>query len=319
MFGDLRISELIFNYSTCSKGRLPEYKGSALRGLFGHIFKDVVCSKEQKDCGICEDKNGCVYLYLFETPATQSDSKFPKYSDVPRPYVIDLCDTSQRVFSKGDLFQFGLVLIGKAIECLPYFIFGFDELGRKGLGTEKVKFDLQEVCGFDFDQNQWVQIYDPKIRILSDNLPTINADRLPYNLKETLSLEFLTPTRIKYRESYITNMEFHVMIRNLLRRISMLMLYHCDSALDIEINELIEKSKTVDVLRWDLRWHDWTRYSSRQKELMKLGGFIGSVTYKGDFEKFMPFIALGEQIHIGKSTTFGLGKYRICKEGENDG
>jgi CRISPR-associated endoribonuclease Cas6 len=311
MLGDLRISKFIFNYSACSNGSLPEYKGSALRGGFGHIFKNVVCSKEQRDCKICKEKDGCVYLYLFETPAAQSDNMFSKYSDVPRPYVVDICDTSQRAFSKGDPFQFGLILIGKAIECLPYFIFGFDELGRRGLGIEKVKFDLQEVCGFDFDQNQWVQIYDPKIKILSDNLPTINADNLPYNLKETLSLEFLTPTRIKYRESYITNMEFHVMIRNLLRRISMLMLYHCDSVLDLDINELIEKSKTVDVLKWHLMWHDWTRYSSRQKELMELGGFIGRVTYKGDFECFMPFIALGEQIHIGKNTTFGLGKYQI--------
>jgi CRISPR-associated endoribonuclease Cas6 len=312
MIDDLRIAKLIFIFLTRSNGRLPEYKGSALRGLFGHIFKDVVCSKEQRDCKICEDKDGCAYHYLFETPVTRFNARFSKYSDVPRPYVIELYETSKRIFSVGDLFHFGLVLIGKAIDYFPYFIFCFDELGRRGLGTERVKFDLQEVSGYDLIKQQWMPIYDPKTRFLIDNLPITSTGLLPTNCKETLSLEFLTPTRIKYRESYITNIEFHVMVRNLLRRISMLMFYHCDSEVDLDINELIEKSKAVDVLKWNLRWHDWTRYSSRQKEQMEFGGVIGTVTYKGDFEKFMPFIALGEQIHIGKGTTFGLGKYQIC-------
>jgi len=313
MLDNFRIARLIFNYLAFESGRLPEYKGSILRGGFGHIFSDIVCTKGHKECRICEDKANCAYVYLFETPAIQPEEKFARYSDVPRPYVVDLSNEPGHTFARGDPFQFGLILIGKAIEYLPYFIFCFDELGRKGLGTEKVRFDLQGALAYDYSKSQWTPIYDPKSQFLRDNLPVTKADNLPYELKDTLSLEFLTPTRIKYRESYITNMEFHVMIRNLLRRITMLMLYHCDSELNIDINGLIEQAKTIDVLKWDLRWHDWTRYSSRQKTSMELGGFIGNVTYKGDFEKFMPFIALGEQIHIGKNTTFGLGKYIIHK------
>ena len=48
---------------------------------------------------------------------------------------------------------------------------------------------------------------------------------------------------------------------------------------------------------------------------MKMGGFVGEATFKGDFEKCLPFIMLGEYIHVGKGTSFGLGKYEIntCK------
>ncbi len=45
---------------------------------------------------------------------------------------------------------------------------------------------------------------------------------------------------------------------------------------------------------------------------MKLGGIIGTVTYTGQFTPFLPFILLGEFVHIGKNTTFGLGRYQIA-------
>ncbi len=44
---------------------------------------------------------------------------------------------------------------------------------------------------------------------------------------------------------------------------------------------------------------------------MILGGWIGEITYKGDFQKYLPLLRLGEHIHVGKATVFGLGKYRI--------
>jgi len=311
MLEHFELAKFSFDFVACANGHLPEFKGSILRGGFGHIFKGIVCLNEQGNCRSCEDRHSCAYLYIFETPVIQPGDKFSRYSDVPRPFVVDPCNAKKRTFVEGDPLQFGLVLVGKAIEYLPYFIFCFDELGRKGMGTERVRFNLKRVCGFDFGRGQWLPVYDPESRTLSDNLPIISADRLPFNCEDTLRLEFLTPTRIKYRENYITNMEFHIMIRNLLRRITMLMLFHCGSELDIDANELVSLAKMVDVREWDLRWHDFQRYSTRQNAPMELGGFVGSVAYKGDFEEFMPFIALGEQIHIGKNTTFGLGKYTI--------
>ena len=44
---------------------------------------------------------------------------------------------------------------------------------------------------------------------------------------------------------------------------------------------------------------------------MKMGGFIGSITFEGDFKSYLPFLLLGEYIHVGKGTSFGLGKYKI--------
>ena len=45
---------------------------------------------------------------------------------------------------------------------------------------------------------------------------------------------------------------------------------------------------------------------------MKLGGFVGEVTYVGErLEDFLPYIFIGTYTHLGKAATFGLGKYEI--------
>ena len=59
-----------------------------------------------------------------------------------------------------------------------------------------------------------------------------------------------------------------------------------------------------------LRWYDWERYSSR-KGRMKLGGLMGSISYEGNLDKFLPLLKIGEYIHVGKAVTFGLGRYRV--------
>ena len=47
------------------------------------------------------------------------------------------------------------------------------------------------------------------------------------------------------------------------------------------------------------RWVDWERYSSRQDTRMKLGGFVGEVVYEGNLAPFLPYLVLGEMLHVG--------------------
>jgi len=42
-----------------------------------------------------------------------------------------------------------------------------------------------------------------------------------------------------------------------------------------------------------------------------MGGFLGEITFEGELTEFLPFLKLGEYLHIGKGTVYGLGKYEI--------
>ena len=118
---------------------------------------------------------------------------------------------------------------------------------------------------------------------------------------------------MKYDGKLSSTLEFHILIRNLLRRISLLSYFHCGEELAVDFKGLIERSLEVKVEKENLSWIDWERYSNRQETKMKMGGFVGDVVFEGDLEEFLPFVLLGECTHVGKGTSFGLGKYRIVK------
>lgn len=308
--------EFLLEASACI--HLPEYKGSTFRGAFGHTFKRIVCINREKNCDACLLKNRCIYSYVFETPPPPDSERMKKYPYVPHPFVITPPLETTRTYQKGESLRFELILIGKAIEYLPYFIFTFDELGKVGIGKGKGRYLLKEVRTKDREKKtgkigKETSIYTSGDKTLQSNFRVLELkDILCRDLDlSTLTLNFLTPMRLKFDGLLTSKLEFHILIRNVLRRISLLSYFHCGEELKVDFKGLIERSKEVKIQKEALRWVDWERYSNRQETRMMMGGLIGSVTYMGDFKPFAPFLLLGEEIHVGKGTSFGLGKYQI--------
>ncbi len=61
-----------------------------------------------------------------------------KYANVPHPFVLSPPDEKKQLYKKGEKNTFGFTLIGKAILFLSYFIYAFEQMGKKGLG-KKIK------------------------------------------------------------------------------------------------------------------------------------------------------------------------------------
>ncbi len=292
---------------------LPAYKGSTFRGGFGSVFKRLVCIAKNNECAVCFLKEKCAYSYIFETPPPPGTEIMRKYEATPHPFVIEPPPEKRRGYKPGDEIKFGLILIGKAIEYLPYFIYTFDELGRTGITKDKTKYELKNVsCNGE-------KIYDSETKTLKsfktsslilDNTVVNDSDSEWRNM--TISLSFLTPARILYDGRLTLDLEFHILIRNLLRRLSLLYYFHCNGdPSGWNFNGLIEKSKNIKVKENKLRWYRWKRYSARQNTKINMGGFVGEITFEGKIEPFIPIIKAGEVLHIGKGTGFGLGKYSI--------
>jgi len=315
---------------------LPIYKGSTLRGGFGYAFKRVVCAIRDKECFDCLLKEKCVYSYVFETPPPSDTKIMRKYKSAPHPFVIEPPSEKRRGYKPGDEINFGLTLIGRAIDYLPYFIYTFDELGKIGIGQGKARYELMEVsCDgekiYDSESKTLKSFKTSSLSLtphlslrsasggeaislltlegLSQDLPTERSEVVESGLSRSLKLSFVTPTRILYNGHLTLDLEFHIFIRNLLRRLSLLYYFHCDGdPSEWDFKGMIEKAKEVKVKGRNLRWYDWERYSGRQETRIKMGGFIGDITFEGDIEPFMPIIKAGEVIHVGKGTGFGLGK-----------
>lgn len=293
---------------------LPAYKGSTLRGGFGFAFKRVVCAIRNKECMDCLLKEKCIYSYVFETPPPSDTKIMRKYKSVPHPFIISPPDEKKRGYKPGDTISFGLTLIGKAIDYLPYFIYAFDELGKIGIGKGKAKYTLQSVlCDgkmiFD-SESKTIKPFKPTA--IDIGIPTIRKWNKESLFNTKLTLNFLTPTRILFDGHLTLDLEFHIFIRNLMRRLSLLSYFHCNTEpSEWDFRGTIEKAKLVRVIKKNLRWHDWQRYSGRQETRLKMGGFLGDITFEGNIEPFLPLISAGEILHVGKGTAFGLGKYSI--------
>lgn len=303
---------------------LPVYKGSALRGGFGQVFRRLACLGTGLGFGECLLGARCPYHYIFETPPPAGSVVLDKVPTAPQPFVLEPPLETKRVYEPGEELSFHLVLIGKALDYLPYFIYAFDELGRVGLGRGKGKYTLEAVAWLD-EAGTAVPVYDGSRKVLTDSFHALSLSQLsvpspPLSQLSTpdsslspfsVSVSFLTPTRLKYENQLATDCEFHVLFRNLVRRIALLDYFHCGGEFPPERREFVEQARAVETVASDLRWVDWERYSNRQQTRMRLGGFVGQVTYRGDFTEFLPYLLLGTYTHVGKGATFGLGAYRV--------
>ncbi len=131
-----------------------------------------------------------------------------------------------------------------------------------------------------------------------------------------LTLSFLTPTRLKFQGHLLKAAPpFHVIVRRQLDRIAEMSQFFHDTPLALDMRAWKRRAEAVRLVHSQVVPYDWERYSNRQRTRMKLGGVVGSATYAGEVAPFLPLLALGEWLHVGKGATFGLGKYQIAALG----
>ena len=327
IFKDFKAAKINFEIKAENDVFLPEYKGSTFRGVFGHIFKDVMCISHTGECNSCSFDKVCMFKKVFDSPPPSNSLKLRNYSAVPHPYVIEPPLDQKNFYKKNEIIKFSLILIGQVISLFPYFAYSFGLAGKKGIGRQKKgKFIITKIM--NYKDGELLYYYK------NDELKPLNGfyaidDFIQENNNENFSvnLKFITPTRIIFNEKLVSEPEFHMYIRNALRRITNLNFFHCinrnvddtdksipnnepQPELELDFNYYIEKSMPINSKK-SLKWYSLDRYSNRQKTHMKLSGFIGDLSFEKVPYEYLWIIRLGELAHIGKNTTFGHGKYAI--------
>ncbi len=292
---------------------LPPYKGSTFKGVFGRALKQVVCALKKQECDQCLHNEKCVYALVFETPACVEPPGGIVVSEPPHPFVIEPPLTKKTHFPKGSSFDFFLLLFGDINNNLPYFVYALDQMGEIGIGRringKRGRFTLQEV------RAGGQTVYSGSERVLHavaplDSLdPAAPAAEAENSFRIKLILD--TPLRFKFKDRLATELPFHVLTRPMLRRASALLSCYGDGNPPLDYRGLVERAEKVRIFDSDIRWFDWRRYSFRQKKGMVFGGMIGSITYEGKIGEYMPLIDFCSKVHLGKQTSFGLGKIRV--------
>lgn len=266
--------------------QLPPYAGSMLRGAFGHALL-ALSPLPHVDGKPCALHARCPYCQLFAAPPLPEHS-LQKFSQMPQPYVIEPPIGVQRV-AAGQVFDFHLVLIGKALDMLPTITQAWQIALRKGLGGSACTLLAVQEAG------------------------SPESSAFDKRLQQRAGLHFLTPLRLQVKGKPVRQPQ-QLSARDLLialaRRHQLLSDVHLGAqAPQYDFAQLVQQASAIQLSAPEMRWFEWGRYSQRQQREMKLGGLIGELTLTGDLGLFADLLHLGQWLHVGKTASFGLGGY----------
>lgn len=303
-------------------------KGNMLRGGFGHAFRRLCCVPQCKDAKTCPLTAPCPYKTVFEPSPPPGADRLSKNQDIPRPFVFRAPQIQQTRFEPCQRFEFSLVLIGRALDFLPYFVLSFRELAAEGLGLNRAKCNLERVeqikvfpngvgpqaCQTDVIYTSGDELFRP-IEVASadewikNRLHNISAHGSVYGL----TIRFLTPTFLRADGEVIRRPEFHHVFKRLRDRINTLSTFFGEGPLEADFHELGRRAEKVRTVDCDVKWMERFRTSSKTRQRHELSGFVGRASYEGDLTEFVPWFTMGELIHIGKHTAWGNGWIEVRK------
>ena len=317
MLQNFRFARYRFTYTVQEPLKMPPYKGNVFRSRFGYILRHIACSGDKNRCETsCQSPERCVYSKCFETPVPDDSPMLRGQPYAPHPFVLEPPRTGKLEYAPGDTFACNMTLIGEAINLLPWIVLTFQEMGKRRIGLQGKRGQCQldkveSLSAHGHDQTQ--TIFTAATEMLTDDgliLRLEDVMQAAPRVADEIELAFLTPTSIKVDGKWTSNLTFEHLTRNLLRRIRFLSYFHCGEDLDVDAHGLIEASTSI-AHDSRLNWLRKDRYSYRAEKSVPMGGFIGKIRFSGELEPFLPFIYLGEYLHIGHHTAFGFGQYRL--------
>ena len=324
MLENFRFARYRFTYTVQEPLKMPQHKGNVFRGRFGYILRHITCIGTTTECKErCQFPERCVYSKCFETPVPDESPILRGQPFAPHPFILEPPRTGKLAYAPGETFFCNLTLIGDAINLLPCMVFTFDQIGKRriGLRDKRGQCQLNKVESLPAQSSLSSQtIYTAETEMLTDEGLILGLDDVipaAPHATDALELEFITPTSIKVNGKWTSELTFENLIRNLLRRIRFLSYFHCGEDLDVDAPALIKAASAV-THHLRLNWLRKDRYSYRAEKSVPMGGFVGKVRFIGELESFLPFIYLGEYLHIGHHTAFGFGQYRLTAACEND-
>ncbi len=299
----MEISKYKINCSFISQAFFPKYKGFSLRGAFGSSFRSVCCVYPvAKNCCDCPLRDKCAYFRIFE--AQNEGNK--KGKDIPRGFVLEPPYDGKTIYHDGEEINFNVVLIGWVREYFPFFVLAFEKIGKRGIGLpgKRGKFKVNVVR-----DNQGEVVYRDG-RFERKNWGESIVRVVPRSTGY-MELNFVSPVRIKWNGRYVNESRFNldVFTKAIVRRLLLLEKFY-----SLNLPEGLKGLSPPQIdIKTHLVWKELTRYSMRQKARMRLGGLIGWIEMQGKSipEYFDLAVQLIEIVHIGKNTTFGLGKIEV--------
>ena len=301
----IRCLKACFTVSFPEGGELPEHKASALRGGMGEMLLQMHCISD-RNCEECSFTGECTVQRTMYSQMEITPPFMGRGDSVG--YVLE-CDDPKMYFERGEELNFQLLLFGKTIVHLKDFLRAFIMLGGKGIGKNRIRFQIKDVSN-----SQGQQIYDGKHFKTGGTEIFFVSEYVESRLKETSGIEtpeyelrFQSPVSIKKDKEILKELQLDAILWSARRRLYIL---NCFEGLEMPYDSR-EMFVIPQVLEQKTYPVSVRRFSTRSGSGMVLNGLEGSIRFRNIKEDVLALLYAGELNHIGKSSSFGFGKYRI--------
>lgn len=307
LFGDLEILKVRLRVLLERPVRAGVFLGSVWRGLAGTELKHLCCPAEGKTaCARCRAQDRCPYFQLFETNST-----LPGLSEVPRGYI--LFPPPSDGSARQDLL---LTLLGRCTLHLPAMAAALLRGQKTGLGTDRLRYRILSI-----EEIQPAGPPAPVPLVASELARPRNGHILREWLAADLGsrgdrplVRLVTPVRLRRQGTYLAAMDWPFFFESLARRIEAISRVHASGEpLGKELwTRLTERLAQADGFAARLRWHDYHRYSNRQKTKVPMGGLVGEVDLGAAPSTWiLEWWRAAALVHVGKGACMGLGRVEI--------
>ncbi|MBN1984600.1 MAG: CRISPR system precrRNA processing endoribonuclease RAMP protein Cas6 [Chitinivibrionales bacterium] len=277
------------------------FLAATIRGGIGYALRSCVCSFMQENCSKCLLQHSCAYSLLFNSAPPPDAPRLKNYAAIPRPFAI----YPQK---SGSNISLSLLLIGAAaIKSLPYFIYALNILGKRGLGRNRVPFDVTEVWS-----PSETLVYTKGVTVLTEEYQGENLEIVVGSgTQRRITIEFVTPYILRQNDRIVSTIAPYPFFSSILRRITNLHAFYGENPTNtIDPYPFLACTKQICVTS-HLKPLPTKRYSTRQKTVIDYTGMVGHLALEGELGPVYPLLAAGQVVGIGKNTVFGYGRYRM--------
>lgn len=284
--------------------KIPPWPTAWLREQFAKSMKSLCCRNPIRCRGECERPLECAYGLIVETPA---DAK--KAKDAPRPFSLYTPLTGPTILEPEETITMNVTLWGQSIELYPLLFIAWRDMGKGPANEEGIRQSLLLQTVRHWDTGETVYQYPEEVFFVPTPI-TISDGQFPI---PNIQLKFITPVRMTYNQRLVRNnctdqKLVELFFRNVIRRVLIVM--NVNAQADWEQTWLQEVSN-LQIQKVECEWKVVGWYSRSQKKVLKMGGLVGTITLSHLSPTLYQLLKIGEAVHIGKNTTFGLGKYQM--------
>lgn len=268
---------------------LPKNKNTYFRGLLGHLLRAF-----QPE----------MYKEIFEFQMPESHPRARKYTLAPSPYILQVPDKKQQVYAKGDSLEMNLTLIGKAAEHYPDLTNLLYDWKGIGIGKQEANIQMD-----DF------KVYQPgKIQVtglLSPEDKQNGVESYPDSLRLHAELRLRSPMSLRSGGQFPDKLSLPLLIWHLAERMNLLGSTHCGADWCEDYSPWVQAAEQAIQTSAKLRVQKWERYSNRSKSKQGYPGWIGGISWQNIHPDLIPFLLAGAQLHVGKGSPWGMGRYQL--------